>query len=187
MAEKLVCFRDLFQGILAQKIPHLAELFAYIAWSIWHNRNAQRVGTTTATLGRIYSDAVDQLQEFQMAQDNPVQQRIVAYPTNWLPPSPNQYKANSDGAIFQDSGSTGLGVVVRDSKGMVIVALSERIALPPTVEDVEALACRKAISPLSLGYRMSSSRETLRLYSSTLFRTHPAWLPLVTLLRNSIG
>ena len=40
LAEKLVCFRDLFQGILAQKIPHLAELFAYIVRSIWHNRNA---------------------------------------------------------------------------------------------------------------------------------------------------
>nr|POE98906.1 hypothetical protein CFP56_65660 [Quercus suber] len=66
----------------------------------------------------------------------------------WLPPSPNQYKANSDGAIFRDSGSAGLGVVVRDSKGMVIAVLSllKRITLPPTVEDVEALACRRAIS-----------------------------------------
>ena len=34
LAETLVCFRDLFQGILAQNIPHLAELFAYISWSI---------------------------------------------------------------------------------------------------------------------------------------------------------
>ena len=93
----------------------------------------------------------------------------MVHPTHWLPPSPNQYKVNSDGAIFQDSGSTGLGVVVRDSEGMVIAALSERIALPPTVEDVEALACRREpfLSPLSSGYRMSSSRETLRLYLST--------------------
>ena len=146
LAEKLVCFRDLFQGILAQNIPHLAELFAYISWNIWYNRNAQRVGTTAVTLERIYSDAVDRLHEFQMAQDNLVQQQVVAHPTHWLPPPPNQYKANSDGAIFKDSGTTGLGVVVRDSEGMVIAALLERIALPPTVEDVEALACRRAIS-----------------------------------------
>ena len=37
-------------------------------------------------------------------------------------------------------------MVIRDSEGMVIAALSERISLPSTVEDVEALACRKAIS-----------------------------------------
>ena len=37
-------------------------------------------------------------------------------------------------------------MVIRDSEGMVIAALSERIPLPSTVEDVEALACRKAIS-----------------------------------------
>ena len=41
LAEKFSSFHDLFQGILAQKIPRLAELFAYIAWSIWHNRNAR--------------------------------------------------------------------------------------------------------------------------------------------------
>ena len=43
-------------------------------------------------------------------------------------------------------GIAGIGVVIRDSEGMVIAALSERISLPSTVEDVEALACRKAIS-----------------------------------------
>ena len=36
--------------------------------------------------------------------------------------------------------------MIRDSEGMVIAALSERITLPSTVEDVEALGCRKAIS-----------------------------------------
>ena len=36
-------------------------------------------------------------------------------------------------------------MVIRDSEGMVIAALSESISLPSTVEDMEALACRKAI------------------------------------------
>ena len=98
------------------------------------------------TLGRIYSDAVNRLHEFQMAQDNSVQQQVVAHPTHWLPCPPNQYKANSDGAIFKNSGVAGLRAVVRDSKGMVIAVLSDHIALPPTVEDVEALACKRAIS-----------------------------------------
>ena len=78
LAENFSCFRDLFQGILAQKIPLLAELFAYIAWSIWHNRNAQRVGTTTLPLRKIYRNAVDPFQEFQMTQDSSLLQRTVA-------------------------------------------------------------------------------------------------------------
>nr|XP_023884649.1 uncharacterized protein LOC111996849 [Quercus suber] len=39
----------------------------------------------------------------------------------------------------------GIGVVIRDLVGKVIGALSERIALPTTVDDVETLACRRAI------------------------------------------
>jgi hypothetical protein len=40
----------------------------------------------------------------------------------------------------------GLGVVERDSNGKVIAALSKHITLPPTVEALEGLACRKAVS-----------------------------------------
>ena len=97
-------------------------------------------------LGKIYTDAIERYHEFQSAQDIPLQQRMVDHPAHRLPPPLAQYKANSDGAIFQDTGTTGIGVVIRDSEGMVIAALSERITLPSTVEDVEALACRKAIS-----------------------------------------
>lgn len=40
----------------------------------------------------------------------------------------------------------GTGIVIRDFDGEVIAALTERITLPPSVEEVEALACRRAIS-----------------------------------------
>ena len=67
LAERLVCFRDLCQGILAQNAPQLAETFAYMAWGIWHNRNAQRVGATTMPLGKIHTDTVERFHEFQAA------------------------------------------------------------------------------------------------------------------------
>ena len=35
--------RVLEQGIPVQKNPKLAELFAFIGWSIWHERNARKV------------------------------------------------------------------------------------------------------------------------------------------------
>ena len=47
---------------------------------------------------------------------------------------------------FKTQSRQGLGVVVRDSYGRVIAGLSERITLPPTVEDLKALDSRKAVS-----------------------------------------
>ena len=48
----------------------------------------------------------------------------------------------------------GTGIVICDSKGEVIAAFSEKIPLPPTVEDIEVLACRRAMSfALEIGLR----------------------------------
>ena len=55
------------------------------------------------------------------------------------------YKINFDGATFIDTDSASLGVVARDLDGMVITPLLECIRLPPTVADLEAIACRRAI------------------------------------------
>lgn len=67
-------------------------------------------------------------------------------PTRWsIPPDPF-LKANFDRALFHDLSCAGIGVVIRDAAGKVVGALSERINLPPTVEDVEALACKRAIA-----------------------------------------
>ncbi|XP_030941689.1 uncharacterized protein LOC115966629 [Quercus lobata] len=43
------------------------------------------------------------------------------------------------------SGEAGVGVVVRDADGRVCGALSDRTVLPATVEEVEAIACRKVV------------------------------------------
>ena len=53
---------------------------------------------------------------------------------------------NYDGATFQDIRMAGTGVVIRDFEGEVIAALSERITMPTSKVEVEALACRRAIS-----------------------------------------
>ena len=47
---------------------------------------------------------------------------------------------------YQDITSVGTGVVSRDLVGQIIGSLSERIVLPPTVYDVEALACQRPIA-----------------------------------------
>ena len=84
--------------------------------------------------------------ESPLANSPVLDQDIPQAPTNWRPPCINIYKANFDGAIFQELQKAGIGVVIRNSNGEVIGALSESYFLLATVEEVEAIACRKAVS-----------------------------------------
>ncbi|KAL0008379.1 hypothetical protein SO802_009881 [Lithocarpus litseifolius] len=63
---------------------------------------------------------------------------------HWLPPPPECFKDNFDGAMFNESDEAGLGVVIRNSRGQVMVALSEKIKKPPSVVALELLAARRA-------------------------------------------
>ena len=95
-----------------------------------------QVGPQAAKLLQDYLDT----QDFQ-APSNPTDPP----PQSWTPPNPNYFKANFDGAVFNSSNSAGIGVIIRDSNGEVIAAMSERIRLPTTVTEVEILACRRAV------------------------------------------
>ena len=61
------------------------------------------------------------------------------------PPPHARFKANFDSAVFQSSNEAGIEVVIRDHKGEIIGSLSLRIPLPPTIVEVEALVCRRAV------------------------------------------
>ena len=57
----------------------------------------------------------------------------------WSPPTEGGYKANFDAAFFENSEMAGLGVVVRDSFGNIMGALSQKIPRPQSMEHAEAL------------------------------------------------
>ena len=62
-----------------------------------------------------------------------------AAPTDWV-------KINFDGAIFQAKGEAGLGAIIRNDHGLVMAALTQVIPLPTSMEMVEVLAARRALS-----------------------------------------
>ncbi|KAL0006368.1 hypothetical protein SO802_013929, partial [Lithocarpus litseifolius] len=66
------------------------------------------------------------------------------------------FKTNYDGAMFDESDEAGLGVVIRNSEGQVMVALSEKIKKPPSVVALELLAARRAAALVSeTGFQQS--------------------------------
>ena len=102
---------------------------------------------------------LDRFKEYRSAYDSTMfeSQDLLVQPSrsdpiHQKPPRSPYCKINFDGAIFQDLNMAGISVVIRNSDGQVIGTLSDKINLPASVNDVEALACRKAISfALELG------------------------------------
>ena len=45
----------------------------------------------------------------------------------WTPPPAGDFKANFDGAWFDESDEVGIGIMVRNSSGLVLAALAEKI------------------------------------------------------------
>nr|POE69982.1 putative mitochondrial protein [Quercus suber] len=125
--------KDLFMGILNKHDHHLVERFAVIAWSIWYKRNAIRIGSSSLPRTQIHVDALERLNEFHQAQDIPMVSHQPSTPVHWCPPPNSWCKVNFDGAIFQELGAASIGIVIRDHEGKVIGAMSEHIALPPSV------------------------------------------------------
>ena len=58
----------------------------------------------------------------------------------WKPPEQGCVKVNVDGAFNQETGRAGIGIIMRDSTGMVIICAWKAIFDGMNAEEVEALA-----------------------------------------------
>ena len=119
------------------------DVFAVVAWSIWCRRNKIRCNEQTVPVNKVFDAAVVMLTEFQ--QKFPGRgPKLKQSPARWKPPATGELKANFDGAVFANTGEAGIGVVIRNEYGEVMAALSEKIALPSSVETLELLVARRA-------------------------------------------
>nr|POE85873.1 putative ribonuclease h protein [Quercus suber] len=121
-ARDVSSFSDVFG--LCLDGSHQCELFAMIAYQIWFRRNKLRLGEDVVDLKLINSLARDALLEFHHANTAPQKS---------LP------------ACINDREAAGLGSIIRNDCGLVMVALTQVIPLPTSVEIVEVLAARRAL------------------------------------------
>lgn len=47
--------------------------------------------------------------------------------------------------MFEENNNAGIGIIVRNSRGEVMAAFSEKIPRPPSAEILEMLAARRAV------------------------------------------
>lgn len=55
-------------------------------------------------------------------------------------------ETNFNGAVFEELGAASIGVVIRNSLGEVLAAMSEIIPLPSSIVALETMATRRAVS-----------------------------------------
>ena len=125
---------DDFQKLILHfdEIEFDLDLLAMIVWLLWNQRNQIRVGYAATSLYQIVAYAQQQLQDYNRVQlVKPASEMANLHSAvTWSPPRAPFLKINYDGAVFRDSNSAGLGVVVRDSTGGVLASLAENIPLP---------------------------------------------------------
>ena len=66
-------------------------------------------------------------------------------PTSWEPPSSGFYKINVDRAIAEHDRKSNVSVVINDSKGQLVVALSKHLQAHYPTELVEVLAMEQGV------------------------------------------
>ena len=133
-------FPDLFA--LIQNQPHATELFAVTAWYLWTWHNKSRLNEAVIPLNRLVGTTKCHLLEFKKFHKPPV----------WKPPTAETFKTYFDGAISENEGEAGIGVVIQNSHGEVMASLFEKIPILSSVTVQEMLSARRAVYlPKKLG------------------------------------
>ena len=141
-------FNELFLFVLPNVPLNKVAFFAMTAWAIWERGNKLRERQPTCDIGVVFARVPDLLKEFHDVHKKIPRMVSRSEDIWWLRTCDidGLYKTNFDRAIFEDQACAGLGVVIRDSAGLIIGALSQKIRLPSLVVMVEALATSRAIN-----------------------------------------
>ena len=98
--------------------------------------NNQRLVKAVIPLDQLLHQAKQRLREFALHTTSSIVP-VGRPPTCWHPPERPLYKLNFDGALFESEKCAGLGVILRNHEGQVMVSLTERTMLPFTAIEVE--------------------------------------------------
>ncbi|XP_075670254.1 uncharacterized protein LOC142640026 [Castanea sativa] len=145
--------RELWRGIWS--LQHHLELFAVTAWSIWTQQNQVQLNKPSCSSHSITLLAKERLREFQAVNPHPPSLRTVhSSAQKWKPPEQGMVNINCDEARFAKENRAGIGVVVRDSEGMVLGSLSKQISQAYSPLEIKAMAIETAVQFASdLGFQ----------------------------------
>ena len=123
------------------------ELLAYTACTIWNQRNKVRLNLQASSLHQVAAQSAEMLAHFRASTEaSGMQVRSNGSGGNrWQAPQAGFVKVNFNGAVFGELNKSGVGVVIRDNNGAVLVSCSEKLTQAYKAEETETLAARKAL------------------------------------------
>ncbi|XP_021738354.1 uncharacterized protein LOC110704848 [Chenopodium quinoa] len=123
------------------------DLFWCILWGIWLKRNAFLFEKRCVAVQDVFAKASGLVGDYAKALEvaAPRVDKVVPLNQVWTPPMLGAYKINTDAACFSDN-SVGLGAVMRDWNGDVVVATCSVKMGSFDIVVAEALAARLGLS-----------------------------------------
>ncbi|KAG2726382.1 hypothetical protein I3760_01G109400 [Carya illinoinensis] len=106
---------------VSRKLEDLSVFFS-LAWSFWFWRNKFVHEQIVIPPRRSADDALVMVPRFSQIHA-PLRDLRLHY--KWKAPSPSWLKLNVDGVVFSDLGKSGLGTILRDHTGKVLMAMSQ--------------------------------------------------------------
>ena len=135
---------DVALRIMEARTCHDLEIFFVTAWSIWYNRNQVAHETQGPPSVHIWGIAQQALNDYNVATAvNFLWQQPPE--VGWSAPPSGLHKINGDGATSEDGRPSGVGVVIRDCRGVVVAASAKVLLAQYGVEVTEALAVEQGI------------------------------------------
>ncbi|XP_065626609.1 uncharacterized protein LOC136066360 [Quercus suber] len=137
-------FMDVVWKIWVDKREVSWESFATTAWCIWKNRNSIKFEGRGKVVKAIVKEAELLVEEFSPV-NTTVKQPVSPRTQGWSPPSDGWYKVNVDGAVFKESSSCGIRVVIKNEQGQIMDDMSKKLYLPLGAVEVEAKAFEEGL------------------------------------------
>jgi ribonuclease HI len=138
-------FADLLSKVLQHGRDSEPELFIIICWALWQRRNKIRLHQEVDSINQVGLQAKSYLEEYMSENELSKSKPQPALAVRWMPPRKHKYKVNYDGAVFKETNEAGIGVIVRDSFGLVMASLTQKVRFPHSVPSIEAWAVKRSI------------------------------------------
>ncbi|KAL6511844.1 hypothetical protein OROGR_021441 [Orobanche gracilis] len=121
------------------------HFFICICWRLWYTRNELVNNMKQPEPSAVMQFAGDFLMRYREAKSQFAAPRPPESQKVWTPPMDATIKVNVDAALFKNSNSTGLGLVARNSSG-IVVAWRQRLRSNVTCPEIaETLALLEAV------------------------------------------
>ncbi|KAF5455283.1 hypothetical protein F2P56_024878 [Juglans regia] len=110
-------------------------MFFLITWGLWFRRNKMQMEQLLLQPDQVIKHSLSMHKTFTDLRSSSTQSAKRVY--SWNPPPRGFLKLNVDGVVFSDVRKAGVGVVLRDDKGKLVMATSKienEVDNPSTIE-----------------------------------------------------